>query len=374
MENESKNEGEANALAAAAPPEASAVQPAAAPPQASKPIPSDLTAMKLLSVTKSIVVVRALVYAAITGVMFVSGLLAGLLAIWAAYKGQAVIAFVLILFLGSGFWGLLRFARRYCLYMIKAAHVAAITEYLRTGAVPVTEGGFKGVLAFGTQKVKNNFVTANIAFGADLIIEKATRQIMRWLNKAQNLLSFIPGSQKAFAVVNFVLSTALNFIDEAVLSYIFYHTEEKNAFKKACDGLVYYAQAWKEMLMGALKVGAFIWGLRIVGYAIFFGIFWGVGAGIAGIFKFGVAGQNFSFLIGLIMGYVCMYGIQGMLIEPYATCMMIKDYHKAIAGKPMQVDLHGKLCGVSTKFKELFDKSKKPMPEPEVVAVPEAVG
>ena len=335
----------------------------AAGASANKPIPKNLTAMKLLSVTKSFVVVRALVYAVVSAIMVgVCLVVLGLCYVIARWGGSAGSLIALIIVLGSlgAIFGFLKFAQRYCLYMIKAAHVAAITEYLRTGEVPVTDKGYQGVLKYGKEMVGKHFGAANIAFVADALISKATRQIMRWVNRAENLLSFIPGAQNVFKIVNFILSTALNFIDEAVLSYIFYHKEEKSSFKKACDGLVYYAQAWKGMLMGAAKTAAFVWILRGACFLIVYGIIVG-----AGMFISHDSG-NFAkvvYIVGVLFALVATYSLQTIIIEPYATCMMIKDYHIAIAGKPLKADLYGTLCKASDSFKKLFDKSKEPVPE-----------
>jgi len=277
------------------------------------------------------------------------------------YGGSAGSVITLLLVLGSlgAIFGFLKFAQRYCLYMIKAAHVAAITEYLRTGEVPVTESGYQGVLKYGKETVGKHFGAANIAFVADALISKATRQIMRWVNKAENLLSFVPGIQNVFQIVNFILSTALNFVDEAVLSYIFYHKEEKSSFKKACDGLVYYAQAWKGMLMGAAKTAAFVWILRAACFLIVYGIMIGVGMFIS---KDSSVVAKVVYIVGVLFALVATYSLQTIIIEPYATCMMIKDYHIAIAGKPLKADLYGTLCKASASFKKLFDKSKEPVP------------
>jgi hypothetical protein len=326
-------------------------------------IPKNLKATTLLNETKSFVVVRAMVYVAVTAAMFVGGIVAiGLCALilWAS-KGwivknpglgamSSLFTFIIIIATLGGFFGFLRFVRSTVLYFIKAAHIAAITEYLRTGATPVTEKDYKSVLAFGKEKVSKHLGATTIAFVLDKLVARATRQIMRWVNKGLNLLSFIPGSQKAISFINFVLSTALNFVDEAILSYIFYHVEEKSSFKKACDGLIYYAQAWKGMLMGATKVAITVWVLRAVSFGVFFGIFFGITALIV---------PALATPVGVIFGLVFTYGLMGVIVEPYATCMMVKDYHIAIAGQPLKADLHGQLCKVSGAFKDLFNKSKE---------------
>ena len=311
-----------------------------------------IKASKILGATKPFFVVRAIVYLIVTLIMLVVGILGALLCIWAASRSGGLAFFLFILIFG-GLIGFLRFAKRYVLYMVKAAHIAAITDFIKTGSVPVTEQGYKGVVAFGTERIKNNFGAANVAFAADALIAGATRQIMKWVNRAENLFSFIPGAKSVFAFLNFVLSTALNYIDEAVLSYVFWHDEEKSGLKKACDGLVYYAQSWKGMLKGALKVGVFVWLLRIVAYLIFYGIFSALGSAL---FTTG------GYLFALLLAFVFLYGVETIIVDPYATCIMVNDYHKSIQGMPLKKDLYGTLCKVSGKFRKLFEKTGEPEP------------
>ena len=311
------------------------------------------SAADILNKTKPFLIVRALAQVAIMAVMLVIGIIG----VWIIYllwgRELYIPAYIVGIVIFGGFFGLLRFAKRYFLYMIKAAHVAAITEYIKTGAVPVTENGYKGVMAYGTEKIKNNFKEANIAFVADALIAAASKQIMHWLNKALDLFSFIPGAANIKSFINLVLSTALNYIDEAVLSYVFYHNEESNGFKKACDGLVYYAQSWKGMLMGALKVAALIWILRIVAFIILLLLFIPLGQMVSPI------AAN---VVALVLSLIILYGLEEIIVVPYATCVMINDYYKAIEGQPLKADLHGKLCKVSKKFRELWQKSDQPLP------------
>jgi len=316
-------------------------------------------ASKIMSVTKPFFVIRALVQLAITLIMLGVGVLSLLLFRWTA-ESSAGLSFFFIIAVTAAVFSLLRFAKRYILYMVKAAHVAAITEFLKTGNVPVTEKGYKGVVAYGTEKIKNNFGASNIAFTADILIAGATRQIMKWLNKAQNLFKFIPGTGHIFAFINFILSTALNFIDEAILSYVFWHSDEKNGFKKCCDGLVFYAQSWKNMLKGALKVGAFVWGLRIVTFAVFAILSYTI---ISLFLPFG------AFFIAILFAFIILHGIETVIVEPYAVCIMINDYHNAVNGQVLKADLHGTLCRVSKKFRSLFEKADETViysdPDPE---------
>jgi len=321
-----------------------------------------ITAAKLFGATKSFVAVRALVGAVVTAIMVVVGGLGGLLCI-AVVEKAPVVAFIIAIVVFGGLIGLLQFAKRYCLYMIKAAHVSAITEYIRTGSAPTVENGYKGVLAYGTDVIKNNFLEANVAFTADALIAGATRQIMKWVNRIGNLFSWLPGGKTVMSVIETILSTALNYIDEAVLSYVFMKKDEEgNGFKKACDGLVYYAQSWKGMLVGALKVSAFVWVLRIVSYGVFFLVFTLLG---------NVIFHGGGWVFALILAFVLLYGVESVVVSPYATCIMINDYHKAIAGQPIKADLYGTLCKVSRKFKDLFGRSNQsPVAEPATASNP----
>jgi len=323
----------------------------------------NFTAARILKETSAFVAVRALAAAAVTLIMLLVGAIGTIAALALLKAGLEIPAIIVFIVVFGGLFALLRFAKKYFLYMIKAAHIAAITELITTGSIPENVKGFKGVIAYGKEKITNNFGSANIAFVADALIAGAVKQIMKWLNKAQKLFSWIPGAEKILQFLNLVLSTALNYIDEAILSYIFYKKDEKgNAFKKACDGLSYYAQSWKGMLKGAFKVAAFIWILRAVVFILFYAIFLALGRVLVS--------SDAAYLFGVILAWVLLYGIEAVIVVPYSTCIMINDYHKAIAGQELKRDLHGTLCKVSGKFKSLFGKSEQPLPV-EPAAIPE---
>lgn len=299
-----------------------------------------ISAGDALKATAPFLAVRTLVYVVTTLIMVVAALLAILL----IGTGNGLTAWVgIILFILSV--GTVKWIERYTLYLIKAGHIFALTEYIRTGEAPVTEKGYKGVLAFGTDKVKHYFGATNVAFIADALISKAVRQIMRFINRIGNFLSFIPGSQQVIGIISSILGIALNYIDEAVLSYIFMHQEESNVWKKACDAIVYYGQSWKGMLKGAAKVALTILGVRILllGIGFFAGL--GIGGGTGAV-------------IGLIIGYIVMYALNKIIVDPYASVMMISSYYATIEGKEIQFDMYSKFEKASSKFRELTGKAK----------------
>lgn len=298
-----------------------------------------ISVSKALKATAPFIAVRTMVYAFTTLIIIIAAII-GL----AIISVGNVISFWVGLLIFFGGIGFAKWVERYVLYLIKAGHIFALTEYIKTGAAPVTEKGYKSILAFGTEKVKQYFGATNIAFIADTLISKAVRQIMKFLNRIGNFLSFIPGAQQIINIISYILGTALNYIDEAVLSYIFMHQEENNAWKKACDAIVYYGQSWKSMIKGAAKVSVSIFAIRSL--IIIVSFFTGMGIGGA-----------FGAVWGLVIGYIIIYALSKILIDPYASIIMINDYYAAIEGQQLQADLYAKFEKASSKFKELLGRA-----------------
>lgn len=151
-----------------------------------------------LKATAPFIAVRSLVYLVTTSIMVVSIILALLMAGVGQGFGMIIGGFLV---LGSIIFT--KWVERYILYLIKAGHIFAITEYIRTGQAPQTEKGYKNILAFGTETVKNNFGATNVAFVADTLISKAVKQIMRFLNRIGSFLSFIPGAEKLVCIKSY---------------------------------------------------------------------------------------------------------------------------------------------------------------------------
>ena len=296
---------------------------------------------KAFKMTAPFLAARALVYGIMTGVL----ILLAIIAIALISTGEGIIALFGFFILILGYVGT-KWVERYVLYVVKAGQIFSLTEYIKTGQAPATSKGIKGVMAFGTEKVKDNFGATNVAFVADTLISSAVRQITRFLNRVGNFLSFIPAAETLIGIISAILAIALNYIDEAVLSYVFMKKdEEEDVWKRACDGIVYFGQSWKDIIKAAVKVTLSIVALRIVVIGISF---------IAGLIISGGTGA----LIGLIIGFILMYPINKILIDPYATVIMINDYYMAIEGQEIKTDLYAKFSKASRKFKEIFGKAK----------------
>lgn len=78
--------------------------------------------------------VNAAVYAAFFGVSLLwFGLFAGLAWFFHSALSLPTFAVILVLIGALAFGGVLKWARRYVLYMVKGAHIAAMTELLKGG-------------------------------------------------------------------------------------------------------------------------------------------------------------------------------------------------------------------------------------------------
>lgn len=263
-------------------------------------------------------------------------------------------AFVIVLIITFGsIYGILRFVERYFLYMVKIGHVAVVTELLRTGEIP--EG--KGQIAYGKDQVTQNFGTSNVAFVMDKLVYAAVKQIQRWIIRIGNVFSFVPGSKNIIGIINAIMGVSLNYIDEAVVSYVFLRKSEahpETVWKSASDGVVLYAQSWKGILKTATMMVVFIYAFNIIVFVIFL-------LPMLFISNMAAGGADIGSLYGLIaiigasiVTTVCKRAV----IDPLVTIAMIRSYQINIRGKAPAMDLQAKMLKVSNKFKELHHKGE----------------
>jgi len=246
--------------------------------------------------------------------------------------------------------------------MIKMGHVAVIVQLLRTGKIP--EG--KGMVAYGKDQVTASFGASNVAFVVDKMVHAAVRQIQRWIMRIGNIFKFVPGSQYVIGIINTIMSVSLNYIDEAIMSYIFLRKSEKReetVWKSAADGVVLYAQNWKGVLKAATGSVVFIYAFNIILFLIFvFPLIF-----LSNIISSGTPG------LGSLLGFLAVVGayilttmLTRALIDPIVTVIMVRNYQMGIRNLEPAMDLQQKLLGISSRFKRLFNKAE----EEEAVATP----
>jgi hypothetical protein len=288
--------------------------------------------------------------------LIVTGIMAGLGIGAAAVFGQAGGAVFVILLIALGvLWGLKRLAERYVLYLIKAGHVAVITELVQKGALPA---GVNQV-SYGKEKVLKHFASTSVLFGVDALVAGSVRQILRWLVRLGSFLNFLPGAKFILGFVYRVLRLAGNYIDEAVLSYILLH-EDQNVWRAAADGVVLYAQGWKKILWRAVGVVLVVMiGWLVIFLVSFFALL--PLASLAGKDKPGL--PLFLGFVALVAAWLIANVVRWALVDPFATVAMIVAYNEAVREQTPSYDLYSTLAGVSRKFRELEQKARQaPVP------------
>ena len=230
---------------------------------------------------------------------------------------------------------------RYGGYMVKAGHIAVIAESMKTGQIPENQ------VEYGKNLVKERFVTSNVYFAVDELVNGAIKEIQRGIEKVGNFLDFIPGMDSLEGLAKFFVQLSLGYVDECCIGWTFYN-KDQNEFKSAADGVVIYAQNWKSVLKTAaktmLKVVVGMIALVLVIFAV-----------IGIIFKIFHWNAFIAFCIACLLAWLVKFAF----VDSFMMCQSMGNYMAMAPATVITFDLYGKLCGMSKKFKELFDKAKE---------------
>ncbi|MDR3288627.1 MAG: zinc ribbon domain-containing protein, partial [Peptococcaceae bacterium] len=230
--------------------------------------------------------------------------------------------------------------------------IAVIVEAVTTGRVPDNQ------VAYGKQMVTERFATSNIYFAVDKLVSGAVKQIQRGIGKLGDTLDFIPGMKAISGLAQFFVELSLGYIDECCLGYTFYK-KEQGAFKSAADGVVIYAQNWKKLLGSAAKTMALvILGLAGITLALFV---------VLGLLFRAFAWPGWvAFVIALLIALAIKFAFIDSLILVRTMAAYMEDAPTTV----LAFDLYGKLCGISAKFKELWNKGQQEQPTPQPTPQP----
>lgn len=238
------------------------------------------------------------------------------------------------------FGGIYRLADNYIGYLIKAGHIAVVAHAVTTGVVP--ENQFE----FGKQMVKERFATANVYFVLDKLVSGAVRQLQNAVGKIGGLLDAIPGMEKITNLLQRFIRIALGYVDECCLGYCFIK-KEKSAFQASCDGVVIYFQNAKKLLKDAALITIVVSLLTVLLWLVPFVI-------LALLFNALEWHIGIAALIALFIGVT----IKSAFIDTFVMVKMMTTYMEVAPTTVLNFDLYSKLCGLSSKFKDLFGKAQ----------------
>ncbi len=236
------------------------------------------------------------------------------------------------------------FFMHYIGYLLKAGHIAVIVEAVTTGNIPSNQ------VEYGKGKVKERFVTSNVYFAIDKLVSGAVRQLQNVLEKAGNTLGFVPGMDTVVKIGKMFIGISLGYIDECCLGYTFYK-KDQGEFKSAADGVVIYAQNWKRLLKDAAKTTITVIILIAMIILVTF-----LGFGL--VFRL----LNWNGFVAFLLACFVAAAVKSAFIDSYMMVKMMTSYMEVAPSTNITFDLYGKMCEMSSKFKDLWNKAEKENP------------
>jgi len=259
---------------------------------------------------------------------------------------------LVMFFIWLGLTGIIRFVlNHYIGFLVKAGHIAVITEAVTTGKVPDNQ------VAYGKERVKERFATSNVFFVLDKLVAAAVRQIQRVIGKVTDAMSIIPGMGSVKGLMQFFISISLGYIDECCLGYTFYKKDQK-AFKSAADGVVIFSQNIKTLLANAAKTMLIVV-LGLAGITLVLFIIFGL------LF---VRLLNLPGFIGFIIAVFIAVVIKYAFMDSFILIRTMVAYMGVAPTTELKVDLYQNLCKLSSKFRELFNKGQEEEGKPQIEA------
>lgn len=233
--------------------------------------------------------------------------------------------------------GVIYFLREYILYIVKAGHIAVLTELLDGKEIP--DG--KGQIEHASAVVRERFAEASVLFAVDQLIKGVLTAITGLLQGLASLLP-IPGLQQFMGIVRAFLRLAVGLIDEVILAYAI-RTRATNPWASAQTALVLYGQNYKVMLKNAAWLTIITYGLSIIVFLVMLAPAAAVVYLLPGAWSAG----------GFVFALVFAWAVKAALIEPFAIASMMQVYFKAIEGQSPDPAWAARIEGASGKFKEL---------------------
>jgi hypothetical protein len=232
---------------------------------------------------------------------------------------------------------LYKLAYRYVFFMIKAAHIAVISELLTNGDLPPGTNQ----LQWGKEAVQSRFGEVNVMFIVDELVEGVVRA---FTNTVYRLTSWLPGDtlRTLAKMVNRVIRYATTYIDEAILARTFW-TREKSVWKSAQDGVILYAMVWKPLLTNAVALML----LSYVPFIVAFVLFAAPLGGLLYLISPTLAGWAVLFALALAFFVKLAVG------DAFAMAAMIAAYQRETAGLEPDPAMSAQLERVTDKFGEL---------------------
>jgi hypothetical protein len=249
---------------------------------------------------------------------------------------------VLVLGCAGWFW---RAVLRYALYLLKAGHIAVLTELVTRGQVG---NGQQSMFQYAKEVVKQQFGVVSALFALDILVDGVVGAFNRTLDWVSSLLP-VPGLDSVTSVVKAVLRASTTYVDETILSYNLARGDE-NVFRSSRDGLVYYAQNAREVL----KTGVWVVVLDKVLSAVIWVVMLAPAFGLA---YFIPNAGGFALVTAFVIAIALAADVRAAFLKPLFLTMVMIKFHTQVQNQPINETWDARLDEVSNRFRELKDKA-----------------
>jgi hypothetical protein len=250
-----------------------------------------------------------------------------------------VVWFVLCVVTVGWFWGTIL---RYALHLLACGHVAVLTELITSGAVG---NGNESMLAYGKRIVLQHFGEVNILFGMNMLVRGILNSFHSTLDWIDQMIP-IPGLESLSSLLTIVLRAATRYLDKVILSYNLARADN-NPWLGAREGLVYYAQNAKPILMTAAWIVVLERALTFVLWLVLLA----PAAAITVMLPAGVreSGGVVTVLIAVLLAAT----LRSAFIKPLFLIMMMVRFHALTENQPINQAWDERLASVSSQFSTL---------------------
>ena len=236
--------------------------------------------------------------------------------------------------------GTYKIIMNYVGYLIKAAHVAVISEAVTTGQIP------ENMVETGKNMVKERFVETNVYLVLDKLVSGAVKQLQKAVGSVGNALDFIPGMSNITSILQTFIGISLGYVDECCLGYSFLQ-KDKGAFEAGCDGVVIYFQNAKHLLKNAAVTTIVVLLSTFLAWIVPFIL-------LSVIFS----ALEWNMMIAFILSVIISICIKVAFVDSYMLVKMMFSYMEVAPQTQISFDLYEKLCKLSNSFKKLWQKAK----------------
>lgn len=242
--------------------------------------------------------------------------------------------------------GVVFFFRDYVLYVVKAGHIAVMVDLLDGRPVP----GGQGQITHARKVVAQRFGQASALFVLDRLIRGVIGATTGLLQGVLSVLP-IPGVDAVMRLVRAWLRLAVGLVDEVILAHAI-RTRSDNAWEAAQDGLVYYAQNARPMLVNAAWLTLITWGLAVVVFVAMLA----PAAAVVWLLPGEAAGGGFVFAL------VFAWAVKAALIEPFALACLLQVFLPLTDAQEVNAEWAGRLTRLSGKFRQIGERAQSPPP------------